>query len=148
MAGLDDPPTQIGSADCTGRGRWPTPSNCQRSPWCDANSSASAARTASMASSSSRPRSANGTSRASNSPSTCPAPTPRIARPPESASSVAHALATASGWRYGSTYTWLSSRTRSVTAARYESVATVSHHVVLIASAWAAGMATWSHTAT
>ena len=79
----------------------PTSSNCQRSPWCDANSSVSAARTASMASSSSRPRSAKGTSSASNSPSTWPVPTPRIARPPDSWSSVAHALATASGCRYG-----------------------------------------------
>ena len=35
MAGFDDPPTQIGTCGCTGRGRWPTSSNCQRSPWCD-----------------------------------------------------------------------------------------------------------------
>ena len=37
---------------------------------------------------------------------------------------------------------------RSVTAARYESVAIVSHHDVLIASAWGRGMAMWSQTAT
>src|SRR5437016_692173 len=44
--------------------------------------------------------------------------------------------------------TWDMSRTRSVWAANQPMVATVSYQTVLMASARARGMATWSHTLT
>ena len=57
MAALDEPPTQIGGPPaCTGRGRWPSPSTFHVGPSIVGNSSANAARTASIASSSSAPR--------------------------------------------------------------------------------------------
>ena len=64
-----------------------------------------------------RPRAASKSApSASNSSCTCPAPTPRISRPPERWSRVAYCLAVTSGCRSPTTATWLSSRTRSVIA--------------------------------
>ena len=94
------------------------------------------------------PRPAKSTPSSANSGSTWPAPTPAIARPPDSASSVPNALATSSGWWYGRATTWLSSRTRSVAAARKPSVTNGWYQVVPIFSSKGLGMATCSHTPT
>ena len=94
------------------------------------------------------PRSANGTPSRANSASTWPAPTPTIARPPESRSSVVNALATSSGWWYGRATTWLSSRTDVVTPARNPSVVNGWYQVAPIVSSWGFGMAMCSHTPT
>ncbi len=102
----------------------------------------------SIASSVMRPRSANGIPSAANSPSTCPAPTPRITRPPDSASRVPNALAVSSGCRYAATNTLVMSRTFVVWPASQPSVATGWYQVVDIVSAFSRGIATWSQTAT
>ncbi len=67
-------------------------------------------------------RSPIGTARAANSGSSQPTPTPRMARPPLSTSSVATDLASTTGLRNGSTTTDVPSRTRWVRAATHESV--------------------------
>src|SRR6266542_4057103 len=66
----------------------------------------------------------------SNSAWRWPAPTPKIARPPERRSRVIHALAVCSGCRYATTKTLDMRRTFSVIPAIIDSVATVSYHVV------------------
>ena len=70
-----------------------------------------------MPSSMRRPRSRNGTPRASNSASIQPTPAPRINRPCDRFCSVASSLASGSGWRIGSTSTLVPSLTRCVHAA-------------------------------
>ena len=90
-----EPPTQIGGRGCcTGRGRMADVAHRATSrPSCSGYSSRNAAATSSIASSSSAPRRVKSTPRAANSASRCPAPTPRMTRPPDSASSVANAFA-------------------------------------------------------
>ena len=67
-----------------------------------------------MPSSMRRPRSRNGTPRASNSASIQPTPAPRISRPCDRFCSVASSFASGSGWRIGSTSTLVPSFTRCV----------------------------------
>ena len=76
-----------------------------------------------------RPRSLWGTPIRWNSSSCQPTPTPRIVRPPESRSSVAHSLAKYAGLRKGSTRTMVPSLIVRVTPASAESRAIGSSQV-------------------
>ena len=74
-----------------------------------------------------RPRVAKSWSSASNSASLHPTPTPRISRPPLSASSDDVALASSSGWCMGTTSTLVPSRTSEVAAAPHVSDSSASN---------------------
>ena len=75
------------------------------------------------------PRSRYGTFINANSSSCQPTPSPRIVRPPESTSSVAHSLAKYTGLRSGSTSTMVPSLMVRVTPASAARVVIASSHV-------------------
>ncbi len=103
-AASERPPIQIGGPGrCTGLGSMDTSSNWVKRPAKLAGLSRQSVRTTSMPSVTRAPRSRWGTPHSSNSFGfSPPTPTPKISRPPDSASSVAVALAAMAGARRAS----------------------------------------------
>ncbi len=113
-AAADSPPARMGSRSWTGLGSKATSGNAKNLPlWATTGSDQSRLVT-SMASSSLGPRVAKSTPAASHSPGYHPAPTPQIARPPETRSRVAKARAETNGCRRAYRCTAVPSLTREV----------------------------------
>ncbi|GAA3810661.1 hypothetical protein GCM10022226_33870 [Sphaerisporangium flaviroseum] len=98
-AAADSPPDRMGSRSWTGLGSKATSGKVKKRPVCATTGSDHSRLVTSMASSSRGPRVAKSSPAATHSPGYHPAPTPQIARPSETMSSVAKARAETNGCR-------------------------------------------------
>ena len=113
------PPMWIGGQGFwTGLGSKATGEKSKNSPWCSMTGSLHSCWQTAMASSTRRPRVEKSRPTASHSAASQLAPTPNMARPPETMSRVVTARAVANGWRSPMLKTWVLKRICSVRPAR------------------------------